>query len=137
MAGEYGKEFLGTGFGFPFGVHEVTGRFRMSSAEDNIRESVQVILMTEKGERAMRPEFGCGLKKYVYETMDYGILVRIEDEVKTALERWEPRITDVDVQAVPSEGEENQIQIKISCRIRSTNSPYNMVFPFYLQEGFV
>lgn len=137
MAGEYGKEFLGTGFGFPLGVHEVTGRFRMSSGEESIRESIEVILMTEKGERAMRPEFGCGLKKYVYETMDYGTLVRIQDEVKAALDRWEPRITDVDVEAEPSEGQDNQIEIKISCRIRTTNSPYNMVFPFYMHEGFM
>lgn len=137
MIGEYGKEFLGTGFGFPIEVDEVTGRIRMSTEEENIRQSIEIILMTEKGERAMRPEFGCGLKKYVYETMDYGVLNRLEHEVTEALNRWEPRITDTQTEACLVPGKDNQIEIRISCRIRTTNSPYNMVFPFYLQEGFV
>lgn len=129
-------DFLGTGFHFPIEVDEVTGRFKMSSGEDNIKESIELILMTAKGERVMRPEFGCGLKQFVYETMDYGVMIQMEHEVKEALERWEPRITDVEVEVSPDTGAENVIQIKISFRARSTNNPYNMVFPFYLQEGF-
>ncbi len=68
----------------------------MSSEEENIRESIKLILMTGKGERVMRPEFGCGLKQYTYETMDYGTMVQMEREIRTALERWEPRIEDVE-----------------------------------------
>ncbi|MFR4783239.1 MAG: GPW/gp25 family protein [Pilosibacter sp.] len=86
------RAFLGTGFHFPLEIDETTGRFRMSSEEENIRESIKLILMTGKGERVMRPEFGCGLKQYTYETMDYGTMVQMEREIKTALERWEPRI---------------------------------------------
>ena len=57
------RAFLGTGFHFPLEIDETTGRFRMSSEEENIRESIKLILMTGKGERVMRPEFGCGLKQ--------------------------------------------------------------------------
>lgn len=136
MGVRQGREFLGSGFGFPVAVDEVTGRFIMSSEEENIRQSVELILLTQKGERVMQPEFGCGLKNYVYETMDYGSLVRIEKEVREALERWEPRIMDVEVKVEPEQGRTNGIRIAISYRSRVTNNPYNMVFPFYLQEGF-
>ena len=68
------RAFLGTGFHFPLEIDETTGRFRMSSEEENIKESIKLILMTGKGERVMRPEFGCGLKQFVYESMDYGTM---------------------------------------------------------------
>ena len=127
--------FLGTGFHFPLEIDETTGRFRMSSEEENIRESIKLILMTGKGERVMRPEFGCGLKHYTYETMDYGTMVQMEREIKTALERWEPRIEDVEASVSPGEAQ-NALMIRIAFRVRATNNPYNYVFPFFLQEGF-
>lgn len=130
------KAFLGTGFGFPPEVDEVTGRFKMSSEEENIRQSIELILMTGKGERIMRPEFGCGLKEYVYETMDYATIVSIQNEVKEALSRWEPRIVEVEVEVKPDPVRTNVMLIGISYRARITNNPYNMVYPFYLQEGF-
>lgn len=99
------RAFLGTGFHFPLEIDETTGRFRMSSEEENIRESIKLILMTGKGERVMRPEFGCGLKQYTYETMDYGTMVQMEREIKTALERWEPRIEDVEASVSPGEAQ--------------------------------
>lgn len=136
MEGQGKKAFLGTGFHFPVEVDEVTGRFRMSREEENIEQSMKLILMTGKGERMMRPEFGCGLKHYIYETMDYGTMVRMEQEIKETLDRWEPRITDVEAIVNQDSSNGNRIQIQIHYRVRSTNNPYNMVFPFYLQEGF-
>lgn len=129
------RAFLGTGFHFPLEIDETTGRFRMSSEEENIRESIKLILMTGKGERVMRPEFGCGLKQYTYETMDYGTMVQMEREIKTALERWEPRIEYVETSVSPGEAQ-NALMIRIAFRVRATNNPYNYVFPFFLQEGF-
>lgn len=136
MAGENQREFLGCGFAFPVEIDEVTGRFRMSSEEENIRQSIELILMTGRGERVMKPEFGCGLKQYIYETMDYGTITEIEREVRDALIRWEPRITEVEVEADLENGQENLLRIQIGYRVRVTNNPYNLVFPFYLQEGF-
>lgn len=135
MKKEKEDSFLGAGMHVPFEVDEVNGRIVMSRGEDSIRESIQVILMTGKGERLMRPDFGCNLKNFVFDTMDYGNLVRMEEEVRNALIQWEPRITDIEAKAVP--GPDNMIQIHISYRVRVTNNPYNMVFPFYLEEGFV
>lgn len=83
----------------------------------------------------MRPEFGCGLKQFIYESMDYGTMVRMEQEIKSALERWEPRIEDIEVSVTPGE-EKNALMIRIAFRVRATNNPYNYVFPFFLQEGF-
>ena len=129
------KDFLGTGFHFPIEIDETTGRFKMSREDENIKESIHLILMTGRGERVMRPEFGCGLKQFVYETMDYGTLVRMEQEIKEALTLWEPRIEEIEV-SVASGEEQNALMIHISYRVRATNNPYNYVFPFYLQEGF-
>lgn len=129
------KDFLGTGFHFPIEIDETTGRFKMSREDENIKESIRLILMTGRGERVMRPEFGCGLKQFVYETMDYGTLVRMEQEIKEALTLWEPRIEEIEV-SVASGEEQNALMIHISYRVRATNNPYNYVFPFYLQEGF-
>ena len=129
------KDFLGTGFHFPIEIDETTGRFKMSREDENIKESIRLILMTGRGERVMRPEFGCGLKQFVYETMDYGTLVRMEQEIKEGLTLWEPRIEEIEVSVAPGE-EQNALMIHISYRVRATNNPYNYVFPFYLQEGF-
>ena len=107
----------------------------MSREDENIKESIRLILMTGREERVMRPEFGCGLKQFVYETMDYGTLVRMEQEIKEALTLWEPRIEEIEVSVAPGE-EQNALMIHISYRVRATNNPYNYVFPFYLQEGF-
>ena len=136
MSETMGKAFLGSGIQFPVEVDAVTGRMQISSEEENIRQSIEVILMTGKGERVMRPEFGCGLKNYIYEMMDYGTIIRIEKEVRDALNQWEPRITDVNVTVTSDEARDNVMLIHISYRVRITNNPYNMVFPFYIQEGF-
>lgn len=136
MTQEKEESFLGAGMKLPIGVNEVTGQFHMSYGEDNIKESIKVILMTGKGERVMRPDFGSNLNRFVFESIDYGNLVQIENEVKDALRQWEPRITDVEAEARQKEGSGNMIEIHISYRVRITNNPYNMVFPFYLEEGY-
>lgn len=136
MTQEKEDSFLGAGMRLPIGVNEVTGQFHMSCGEDNIEESIKVILMTGKGERVMRPDFGSNLNRFVFESIDYGNLVQIENEVKDALRQWEPRIADVEAEARQKKGAGNIIEIHISYRVRITNNPYNMVFPFYLGEGY-
>lgn len=136
MTQEKEESFLGAGMKLPIDVNEVTGQFHMSYGEDNIEESIKVILLTGKGERVMRPDFGSNLNRFVFESIDYGNLVQIENEVKDALRQWEPRITDVEAEARQKEGSGNMIEIHISYRVRITNNPYNMVFPFYLEEGY-
>ena len=128
--------FLGRGFRFPIQVDEITGQMQTSSYEDDIKEAIYIILMTRKGERVMKPEFGCGVHDYAFATMDYTTLSLMEREVRDALTIWEPRITDLQVNIVQDDERDGCVLIDISYVVRSTNNPYNLVFPFYMNEGF-
>ena len=127
------SEFLGKGFAFPLGVDPVTGRMKMAEYEEDIRQAIYIILMTRKGERVMRPEFGCDIHNYSFSGADFESLSGIEEAVREALILWEPRITDVEVHAYAAEG--GKLNIGISYVVRSTNNPYNLVYPFYINEG--
>ncbi len=128
--------FLGRGFRFPIQVDDITGKMQTSSYEDDIKEAIYIILMTRKGERVMKPEFGCGVHDYAFATMDYTTLSLMEREVKDALTIWEPRIRDLEVNIVEDDKREGCVLIDINYVVRSTNNPYNLVFPFYMNEGF-
>lgn len=126
--------FLGTGCRFPVTVNPVTGRFEESSYEDNIKESIYLIVMTRKGERVMRPDFGCDIHQFLFDILDYTTKSRIRKAVKDALFRWEPRIKNIEVEIRDKAMEDNALEISVNYRVRTTNSPYNLVFPFYLKE---
>lgn len=128
------KEFLGRGWSFPVEPDKMTGRIKESAYEDNIADSIKIILQTQRGERVMRPDFGCDLKSYAFSEMNYTNITQIEQEVKNALILWEPRIIDIEVQCVPDKKERSLLLINIEYVVRNTNNPYNMVFPFYLNE---
>ncbi|MCC8030059.1 MAG: GPW/gp25 family protein, partial [Lachnospiraceae bacterium] len=129
------KGFLGTGWKFPVSVDEATGRVRMSSCEENIEESVRIILGTGRGERIMEPEFGCRLFSYAFESVNYTTMYAMKNEVENALTRWEPRITDIHAEVSDEQLDEGVLLIRISYVIRATNNPYNLVYPFYISEG--
>ena len=129
------KKFLGTGWSFPVRVDEMTGRVVEASAEEKIAESIKLILQTQRGERIMRPDFGCNLRTYTFSEMNYTTMNEIEQDVRQALVLWEPRITDVDVRCRIATGRDGVLLIEISYVVRSTNNPYNMVYPFYLTEN--
>ena len=129
------KDFLGVGWQFPVGVDAATGRIRGASSEEDIRQSVGLILMTGRGERMMEPEFGCNVREYLFGTMDYTTRTELEQEVRQALVRWEPRITDIDVRVEESGAETESLRIHVSYVVRATNNPYNLVYPYYLSEG--
>lgn len=133
--GKYGKEFLGTGFSFPVQADPLSGRIRMASEEEDIRQAVRIILMTGKGERVMRPDFGCRIYDYAFGTTDCTSLSRMKNAVEEALRLWEPRIIDVEAEVTVADGESGLLMIEISYVVRSTNNPYNLVFPFYINEG--
>lgn len=130
------KGFLGTGFKFPIQVDSSTGRMKTSSYEEDIKEAIGIILNTRKGERVMNPYFGCGIHEYSFGTMDYTTLSLMRSEVMDALVMWEPRIKDIEVDMNDSQTEVGKIIINISYTVRSTNNPYNLVFPYYINEGF-
>lgn len=132
----FSRNFLGTGFKFPVSVDENTGRVKTSSHEEDIREAIRIILGTQPGERPMSPYFGCAIHSYVFSTADYTTLSMMEKEVVNALIMWEPRIRDVEAEVVQSPEDPGILLINITCTVRSTNNPFNLVYPYYINEGY-
>lgn len=133
---DFAKEFLGVGWKFPVEVDNTTGRIKTSGYEEDIEEAIRIILRTRKGERMMMPDFGCGIQDYIFETMDVSSLSRMENEILHSLIRWEPRIADPEVHVTVDERQEGRLNICIHYVVRATNNPYNLVYPYYMNEGF-
>ncbi|MFD1565069.1 GPW/gp25 family protein [Haloarchaeobius amylolyticus] len=127
-------DFLGTGWAFPVET-DARGSVRTADAEDDIRDAIRLVLGTAKGERVMRPEFGCAIHDHVFSTATPATLNLIESSVREALVQWEPRIDVEAVDARTDDAEPNVVRIEIEYRVRTTNSLSNMVYPFYITEG--
>ncbi|HET7620042.1 MAG TPA: GPW/gp25 family protein [Vicinamibacterales bacterium] len=126
--------FLGRGWSFPVRVDDRDGAIRLSEYDQDIREAIWIILSTSKGERVMRPDFGCGIHDLVFEVINTTTLAEIEDTVRTALVIFEPRIDVVQVKALSNGGLDGQLRISIDYKIRGTNNQLNLVYPFYIKE---
>ncbi|MDQ6423033.1 GPW/gp25 family protein [Paenibacillus sp. LHD-117] len=127
--------FLGKGWKFPVQVDKTTGRITMSEGEEDIEEAIRIIIRTSKGERLMRPDFGCGLKGFVFGTMDDMSMRLIASDVKEAIQDWEPRVKDIEVSARPDPASNGRVLLEVGYTVRSTNNLFNQVYPFYLEEG--
>jgi len=126
------KSHLGVGWDFP--VKPVNGRLRFARYEDDIEQAIQIILLTEQPERVMLPEFGAGLRTFVFEPNSPATRARLAETVRKALLDWEPRI-DLERVEVTRGQEENVVLIHVDYVVRATNNFYNRVYPFYLLEG--
>ena len=129
------RDFLGKGWRFPVGVDPATGRVLSASSEEDIEQAVRLILLTGKGERMMQPDFGCDLRSFVFDHMDYTTQTQMEREAQEALIRWEPRITDVQVRLERDPKDDGCLLLNVSYVVRATNNPYNLVYPYYINEG--
>ncbi len=129
------SSFLGRGWKFPVQVDPVTGRIMMSEGEDDIAEAIQIILMTYRGERVMRPNFGSGLNDFVFGLTDPTTLGVLESDIRNAIMSWEPRVTNVTVKVETDQANSEQLWIHIEYAVRSTNNLFNLVYPFYINEG--
>ncbi len=139
------KAFLGVGWAFPT-VLAPDGAIGEAAYEQDVREAIFIILGTDPGERVMRPDFGAGLKQFVFEPVNTTTLALIKTRVQEALIDWEPRIDVIDVQVTPKfaqgtqgvrvqRGSASLLLIEMTYRVRATNTLHNLVYPFYLQEG--
>jgi phage baseplate assembly protein W len=126
--------FLGRGWAFPV-VAGRDGRIHYVEGEEAIEEAIEIILGTSPGERVMRPEFGCGIWELVMEANTAQLHGRVQTQVRDALVHWEPRIDVLDVRVSSPPEQKNVLLIRIDYRIRSNNAFYNLVYPFFLQEG--
>ena len=128
------RAFLGRGWAFPVQLDDKEGTIRLSEYDQDIRESIWIILSTAKGERVMRPDFGCGIHDLVFEVINTGSLAEIEDMVRQALGVFEPRIDVIQVKALTGGGFDGQLRVSIDYVIRGTNNQLNLVYPFYIKE---
>ena len=128
------KDFLGRGWKVPVNVSSA-GKILMSEHEEDIKEAMWIILSTSKGERVMRPDFGCGIYVFVFDVINTATMGLVEASVREALTLWEPRIELVNVNISVDKAEEGKLLISIDYRVRSTNNEFNLVYPFYLKES--
>lgn len=123
-------EYLGRGWTFPLKTN-LQGGIHLSSAEQDIKEAIQIILRTQRGERMYRPDFGCRLSELAFAPLNSRTLFQIRLYVREALEMWEPRIDlqEIELDIDPVAG---KIDIIIGYRVKQTYTPEIIVYPFYL-----
>ena len=132
-------DFLGRGWSFPVAVDD-DGRIALTESDDSIRQSIWSILSTGPGERVMRPDFGCALQDLVFGVNDAATAAEVSAAVREALAIWEPRVDVIDVVATPGvvtadPDAAEVLLVAIDYEVRATNSRFNLVYPFYVEEG--
>jgi phage baseplate assembly protein W len=128
-------DFLGTGWGFPPTFDDTTNKVVMTSDEADIQLSLQILLSTRKGERVMVPDYGCNLDEMVFEPMNTTFKSYISEMIRTSILFYEPRIDLNSLLLDDSQDAQGIIIINISYTVRTTNSRFNFVYPFYKKEG--
>ncbi|MDF0676190.1 MAG: GPW/gp25 family protein [Nitrospira sp.] len=129
------RPLLGIGIGYPVSVDE-QGSFTLAAYEESVRQSVWIILGTAKGERVMRPDFGCGIYDLVFDINSAATAGSAAQAVRDALLVFEPRIDVVEVHVAPDDGGE-VLLISVDYQVRATNNAFNLVYPFYLERSAV
>lgn len=126
--------FLGTGWDFPPTFSKGERTVKMISDEKDIASSLEILLSTTIGERVMQPTYGCNLKNLLFEPLDTTLQTYIKDMIKKAILYHEARIK-LDKIELDVEQYEGRLTINLDYTIKTTNSRYNFVYPFYLKEG--
>tara|TARA_B100001996_G_scaffold381293_1_gene370435 strand:- start:854 stop:1282 length:429 start_codon:yes stop_codon:yes gene_type:complete len=137
MANDQSKAFLGRGWSFPpqFERSDEVLKLQMVSLEEDIRESLAILLATLPGERVMQPSFGCGLNALVFDNVSQSSITKITDLVERAILFFETRITLENLEVLVDDESKGLIQIHLDYTIRTINTRSNYVYPFYFQEG--
>ena len=128
-------DFLGTGWGFPPEFSAATGGVRMSEGPQDVAESLRILLDTLPGERAMRPDYGAGVRDLLFASMDTTTQTEFLDRIRMALLEYEPRIEVTKLYLNTEFLPDGRIQLEVDYRLRANNTRYNFVYPFYLEEG--
>ncbi len=126
--------FLGTGWAFPPEFIKGSNSAKMVTKEEDIEQSLEILLSTSLGERFLRPDYGCELHDYLFEPLNQSMKSYLYDLIKTAVLRHEPRIK-LEKMEMHTREEEGLILFELFYWIITTNTRYNYVYPFYLKEG--
>ena len=127
--------FLGTGWSFPPSFNRNSGRVNMVSDEQDIEQSLKILFSTRRGERLFQPTYGLDMHDLVFEPMSTTARAFLTEQVKLALLIHEPRINVLSLQIESPDPNDGALRLSIDYEIRATNSRFNLVFPFYLNEG--
>jgi len=125
------RTYVGRGLSFPL---RLSDRDRLSMVQDDadIRQAIQIIVMTIPGERVMRPTFGCQIHELIFHPANWQTAFVAERYVREAIEMWEPRINLEEVMVTPGNGEVGELMINISYKIKGQVDKRSLVYPFYL-----
>jgi phage baseplate assembly protein W len=127
--------FLGTGWSFPPTFRHAGAEVAMVSGTEDIHQSLQILLSTRLGERVMQDEFGCALDRVVFEEIDQSLINALNSSISDAILYHEPRISLDHLDVAESADQPGLLLISLEYTIRSTNSRFNMVYPFYINEA--
>jgi uncharacterized protein len=134
MSMNMNRDYIGLGWPFPVKPGP-GGRLRLTGGEEKIKQSIWIILSTAPGERQMRPSFGCGIHDLVFEANTAALRGMVQQRVRDAIVRYEPRIDVIDVRVESPEEARNYLMIWIDYRVRANNAFFNLVYPFMINEG--
>lgn len=127
--------FVGSGWSFPPHFDKSAKKVEMLTGEADIESSLEILFTTRLGERIMQPTYGCDMQNMVFEAMNLTLKTYLKDMIETAVLYFEPRITLNSTEIDSSMEYEGVLMIKLDYTIRTTNSRYNYVFPFYINEA--
>ncbi len=135
MADSKQDDFLGRGWSFPPTFLPDIRGVEMTEKETDINRSLQILLTTRTGERVMQPKYGCNMDEMLFEPLSTSTKTLIKDKIRTAILYFEPRIDVTAISMDTTNEPEGEILIEIEYMIRGTNSRFNFVFPYYINEG--
>lgn len=127
--------FLGVGWSFPVSFTKGGSKLVTSCRDENIRQSLEILLSTEVFERIIKPYFGCGLRQLMYRSFSSNLSSHIKDKITNAVLIFEPRVTLICVEVAKDPNEDSLLLINLEYIVRSTNARSNLVYPFYLKEA--
>jgi hypothetical protein len=131
------QSFLGTGWNFPPTFTRGGAEVEMASGTEDIHQSLQILLSTQLGERIMQDTFGCDLNVVLFEEMDQGLVNTLTNLISDAILYHEPRISLDNLDVSESDNQQGLLLIRLEYTVRSTNSRFNMVYPFYINEASI
>jgi uncharacterized protein len=129
------RSFLGQGWSFPPVFSKQSRGVVMTSDEEDIRRSLEILLSTAIGERFLQPQYGCNLDEYVFEPFNATLSTEIRLTVKDAIEKFEPRLRLLAVRLDTGLINEGRVDIAVEYQVTTTNSRFNLVYPFYINEA--
>jgi phage baseplate assembly protein W len=127
-------DFLGAGWAFPVSV-DARGRIGLARQEQDVEQAIKMIVLTPKGQRLMRPDFGCHIHELIFAPNSPATAAMAAHYVEDALTMWEPRIRVLDVTAAADPEDGSRLLVEIRYEIKATHDPRSLVFPFYMLPG--